>query len=264
MPIGSGLAGARVLVTASSQGIGLGCARAFLEEGARLVVNSSNAEHVRAAVDRLRPLGPVDGIVADLASRADLERLVDHAVATLGGLDTLVYVTGSPRPGVFLEQGYEDWDRAAALLVVSPAYLARRVADQMIAQGTGGRMVFLTSTAIREPIANIATSSVCRIAVAGLVRTLARELGPHQIRVNGIVTGYTLTDRIREVAEDRARREGRSPEAVLKEMTASVPLGRFASTEELARVAVFLGSEMSSYVSGAMLPVDGASLRSVG
>ncbi len=264
MPIESGLRGARVLVTASSQGIGLGAARAFLGEEARVVVNSSNAERLSSAVNALRPLGEVHGVVADLRRREDLDRLVAETVQKVGGIDTLVYVTGSPRPGVFMEQGYDDWSRAAELLVVSPAYLARRVADAMETEGHGGRMVFLTSTAIREPIANIATSSVCRIAVAGLVRTLARELGPKGIRVNGILPGYTLTGRVEDVAADAARRQNTTPDAVLKSMVRDIPLGRMGTTEELGRVIVFLGSEMSSYVTGAMLPVDGGSLRSVG
>lgn len=264
MTMESGLRGARVLVTASSQGIGLGAARAFLDEGARVVVNSSNAGRLASAVESLRPSGDVSGVVADLRQRAELDRLVREAVQHLGGLDTLVYVTGSPRPGVFMEQEYDDWSRAAELLIVSPAYLARRAAEAMEAGGHGGRMVFLASTAIREPILTIATSSVCRIAVAGLVRTLARELGPKGIRVNGILPGYTLTARVEEIAVDAARRQGTSPEAVLKALVREIPLGRMGTTEELGRVVVFLGSEMSSYVSGALVPVDGGMLRSVG
>ena len=123
MPLRSELGGARVLVTAASQGIGYAAARAFLEEGARVVVNSSNAGRLDAAVERLRSHGEVHGVVADLTEHESLDRLIDGTVRALGGLDTLVYVTGSPRPGVFLELGYEDWARAAGLLVVSPAYL---------------------------------------------------------------------------------------------------------------------------------------------
>jgi 3-oxoacyl-[acyl-carrier protein] reductase len=264
MPLASGLSGARVLVTASSQGIGFAAARAFLDEGARVVVNSSNAEHVAAAVERLRPSGDVNGVVADLTSHEDLDRLMDSALGHLGGLDTLVYVTGSPHPGMFMEQGYDDWARAANLLVVSPAYLARRSAEAMLAKGTRGRMVFLTSVAIREPIPNLALSSVCRVAVAGLVRTLARELGPKGIRVNGILPGYVHTARIDEVAADAARRRGTTATAVIEGMERDIPIGRIGSPEELARAVVFLGSEMSSYVSGALLPVDGALLRSIG
>lgn len=264
MPLASGLRDARVLVTAASQGIGYGCAEAFLGEGARVVINSSNSERLAAAVARLRARGEVHGVVADLARHADLDRLLAETVERLGGLDTLVYVTGSPHPGVFLEQGYEDWERAAALLVVSPSYLARKAAEAMLDGSTHGRMVFLTSVAIREPIANLATSSVCRIAVAGLVRTLARELGPKGIRVNGVVPGYIRTARVEEVTRDAARRRGIPPEEALLGLEREIPLGRIGSPEELARAVVFLGSDLSSYVTGAMLPVDGGYLRSTG
>jgi 3-oxoacyl-[acyl-carrier protein] reductase len=264
VPLGSGLAGARVLVTAASQGIGYGAAHAFLAEGARVVVNSSNAERLARATRSLGASGEVHGVVADLRVQGDLDRLLAETVRHLGGLDTLVYVTGSPRPGLFMEQGFDDWDAAARLLVVSPAYLARRAAEAMLTHGRGGRMVFLTSIAIREPIPTIATSSVCRIAVAGLVRTLARELGPKGIRVNGILPGYIRTDRLDEVTADVARRRGTSPEKERAALEREIPLGRVGTPEELARAVVFLGSEMSSYVSGALLPVDGALLRSVG
>ncbi|MGA8542542.1 MAG: SDR family oxidoreductase [Thermoplasmata archaeon] len=264
MPISSDLVGARVLVTAASQGIGFAAAQAFLGEGARVVVNSSNSERLTRAIGQLRPHGEVHGVVADLTRQSELDRLLHETVGHLGGLDTLVYVTGSPHPGIFMEQGFDDWSRAAALLIVSPAYLARKSAEAMLESRARGRMVFLTSVAIREPIPNLATSSVCRIAVAGLVRTLSRELGPRGIRVNGILPGYIRTARIDEVAEDAARRRGTSSDEVIRGMERDIPLGRIGSPEELARAVVFLGSEMSSYVSGALLPVDGGLLRSTG
>ncbi len=264
MPLASGLRGARVLVTAASQGIGYGAAQAFLGEGARVVVNSSNADRLTAAVRRLERLGEVHGVVADLTRPDELDRLLPETLDHLGGLDTLAYVTGSPHPGVFMEQGYEDWARAASLLVVSPSYLARKAAEAMLSGGSAGRMVFLASFAIREPIPNLATSNVCRIAIAGLVRTLARELGPRGIRVNGILPGYIRTARIDEVVRDAARRQGTSPEEILRGIEREIPLGRIGTPEELGRAVVFLGSDLSSYVSGALLPVDGGILRSVG
>jgi 3-oxoacyl-[acyl-carrier protein] reductase len=264
MPLSSGLAGARVLVTAASQGIGFGAAESLLGEGARVVINSSNASRLNAAVERLGPRGSVHGVVADLSRRDDLDRLLEETTRHLGGLDALVYVTGAPHPGVFLDQTYDDWERAAALLVVSPAYLARKAAEAMLATGSRGRMVFLTSLAIREPIPTLATSSVCRIAVAGLVKTLSRELGPKGIRVNGILPGYIRTARIDELAEDTVRRRGGSVAEFVGGLEREIPLGRLGTPEELARAVVFLAGDLSAYVTGAMLPVDGGLLRSVG
>jgi 3-oxoacyl-[acyl-carrier protein] reductase len=264
MPLSSGLTGQRVLVTAASQGIGFAAARAFLEEGARVVVNGSHPARLDRAVETLRALGEVHGISANLSLQADLDRLVRETQSTLGGIDTLVYVTGSPTPGTFMEQNYDSWQAAANLLTVSPAYLAQRVAEGMLATRTRGRMVFSASTAIREPIPNIAPSNVCRIAIAGLVRTLARELGPRGIRVNGVLPGFIATDRVTHVFEDAAKRRGITPEQAKEHALQDIPLGRIGAPEELARVFVFLGSEMSSYVTGALVPVDGGILRSVG
>lgn len=260
----SGLAGQRVLVTAASQGMGFAAARAFLEEGARVVINGSHSDRLRRAVDGLRSLGEVHGVRADLREKSELDRLTEESRSALGGIDTLVYVTGSPAPGTFMEQSYDTWQAAAGLLAVSPSYLAQKVAEVMLASHTRGRMVFSASFAIREPIPNIATSNVCRIAIAGLVRTLARELGPSGIRVNGVLPGYIATERVEHVFEDAARRRNTTPAAVREQLVHEIPLGRLGTPEELARAFVFLGSEMSAYVTGAMLPVDGGILRSVG
>ncbi|MGA2198374.1 MAG: SDR family oxidoreductase [Nitrososphaerales archaeon] len=263
MPLSSGLKGQRVLVTAASSGIGYGAAEAFLREGARVVINSSNQDKLNAAVANLAPLGEVHGVQGNLAAKGDLEKIVQYAEIKLGGIDTLVYVTGSPKPGRFLEFSYEDWRSASDLLVVSPAYLAKLVADHMIKEKIKGRMVFLSSYVIKEPTLAIALSSVCRSVILSLVRTLARELGPKNIRVNGIMPGFIKTGRIDQLAQDQARRRGIKPEDYVREVENEIPMGRIGTTEELARAILFLGSDASSYISGATIPVDGAILRSV-
>jgi len=263
MPLNSGLKGQRVLVTAASSGIGFGAAEAFLKEGARVVINSSREEKLADARSRLSQLGEVHSVLGNLALKTDLENIVHQAVEKLSGIDTLVYVTGSPKPGRFLEFGYDDWRAASDLLVVSPAYLAKLVADHMIKEKIRGRMVFLSSYVIREPTLAIALSSVCRVAVLSLVRTLARDLGPTGIRVNGILPGFIKTGRIDQLAQDAARRRGIKPEDYVREIERDIPMGRIGTTQELANAIVFLGSDLSSYISGASLPVDGAILRSI-
>ncbi len=264
MPLTTGLQNQRVLVTAASQGIGFGVARAFLEEGARVVINSSNEQKLRKAEEELSKSGEVHRITGDLSSKEDLDRLVSGTARVLGGIDTLAYITGSPAPGTVMEKDYEDWDRAARLLTVSPTYLARKVAQVMIDGKTKGRMVFSASLVVREPSPSLALSDICRVSILGLVRTLARELAPTGIRVNAILPGYIKTARIDQIVRNAAKSKGISETHALNEIVSQIPLGYIGSTEEIARSFLFLGSDMSSYVSGAALPVDGATLRSIG
>lgn len=259
----SNLTGNRILVTAASSGIGYGAAKSFLEEGCRVVINSSNTQRLKQAVEDLGRQGQLFGVSGNLSNKTDIDHLVAETARLLGGIDTLVYVTGPPKIGPFMDQNYEDWEDAARLLTTSPSYLARRVGEVMIDKQVAGRMVFCASYVIKEPSPNLALSNVCRISIAGLVRTLARELAPKRIRVNGILPGYIKTARIDQIVTDRANKQGISREEVLADIERQIPMGYIASTEELARSIVFLGSDMSAYVSGAMLPVDGAILRSV-
>jgi 3-oxoacyl-[acyl-carrier protein] reductase len=251
-------------VTAASQGIGYGAARAFLEEGARVVINSSNDEKLQKAEQELSKYGQVHRISGDLSSKTDIDNLVTETAEILGGIDVLAYVTGSPAPGTVMEKSFEDWENAARLLTVSPTYLARRVAQVMIDAKTKGKMVFSASWVVREPSPTLALSNICRVSILALVRTLARELAPSGIRVNAILPGYIKTGRIDQIVKNTAKRKGISETDALNEIVLQIPLGYIGSTEEIARSFLFLGSDMSSYVSGAVLPVDGAVLRSIG
>ena len=197
MPLSTGLENQRVLVTAASQGIGFGVAKAFLGERARVVINSSNDERLRKAEEDLSDLGEVHRVAGDLSLKADIDRVVSTTSDLLGGIDVLAYVTGSPLPGTVLEKDYDEWEYAARLLTISPAYLGRKVAEVMIEKKIKGRMVFSASLVVREPSPNLALSDVCRVSILGLVRTLARELAPRGIRVNAILPGYIMTGRIR-------------------------------------------------------------------
>jgi 3-oxoacyl-[acyl-carrier protein] reductase len=260
----SGLKGKRVLVTAASRGIGFGAAKAFLEQGCRVVINSSSKTNLDSAVNRLKGLGEVHGVVADHRVEADIDRLVDQTERLLGGIDVLAYVAGPPPAGTFMEKAYKDWRAAADLLMVGPAYLARRVAAGMIKSNTRGSMVFVSSFTIKEPVLNLAESNVARGSMLGLVRSLARELGPKGIRVNGVIPGYIDTERLMHVFEDAATRRKITPEQAKAETIAQIPMGRLGTAEEMAEVITFLSSEKASYVSGATVPVDGAFLHSVG
>jgi 3-oxoacyl-[acyl-carrier protein] reductase len=257
-----GIRGLRVLVTASSRGIGRGVAEVLLEQGARVVINGRDGSRLEEALRELRRLGEVYGIQADLTMREDVERLVNGAAELLGGLDALVYIPGPPRPGRFRELGLEDWEQAARLLALSPVWAAY-YAIPWLEKSKNPSMVFSTSVAVKEPLEDIALSNVMRISIHGLVKTLARELGPRGIRVNAILPGYIMTDRVRQVAEKRARETGKPVDEVIDEIAANVPLRRIGEPREVGYLVAFLISPYASYITGASIPIDGGLLRSV-
>jgi len=261
------LNGLRVVVTASTRGLGRGIAERLLDYGARVVVNGSSVDGVSSALSELRGRyggGRVEGFAADLREPAEAARLVDMAASALGGLDAGVYVPPPPPPGKFSDVGEEEWRIWANALALSPVWFTRALLRYIEPRRDGsGGIVYVTSVAVREPIPDIVLSNVLRISMHGLVRSLAHELGPRGIRVNAVLPGYFLTDRVRSLAEKRAEERGVSAEEVIEEIGREVPLRRIGDPHELGDVVAFLLSPMASYVSGASIPVDGGRLRGV-
>ena len=249
-----GLEGFRVLVTASTRGIGFATARVLAGCGARVVVNGRSREAVEDAASRIgdRALG----VPADLAVEGEAARLVRDAVDMLGGLDALVYVPPPPPGGRFLEVGYREWRLSYRLLVEAPWEAVREAVGPLSDSGRGS-IVFVTSLAAWEPIPDIATSSVLRPGLHAMTVLLARELGPRGVRVNSVVPGYIMTDRLRSIISARARSRGVSEEEVLESVEKSIGLGRVGRPEEIGWVVAFLVSPLASYVTGAIIPVTG-------
>lgn len=255
-----GIKGKKVIVTASSKGIGFAIAKRFLEEGAEVIISSHDEYNLIKAYEKLKPLGKVDYIKADLTKAEDVEKLIDEGYKRLSGLDVLVYVTGSPKPGNLIELGNEDWLNAFNLLLMSAVVAVREAGKRM---KEGGRIILSTSMTLKQPIDNLDLSNVVRVSLAGLIRVASRELGPKGITVNGIMPGWTLTDRVDQLVKDRARREGRSEQDVLNDIVKDVPLKRIGKPEEVANVVLFLASNLATYVNGALIPVDGGILRCI-
>ncbi|MCE4606994.1 MAG: SDR family oxidoreductase [Desulfurococcales archaeon] len=257
-----GLNGYKVIVTASTDGIGRGIAEVLLEQGARVVINSRDQGRLEKAISDLSLLGEVYGVTGDLTVPSQAERIVDKGVEQLGGLDSLVYVTGSPKPGKFTDLAWEDWDEGVNLLIKSALAVTRR-AVTYLKSSENPSIVYSTSVAVKEPMPDIALSNVLRISIHGLVKTLARELGFIGIRVNAVMPGYIMTKRVVELAETRAKEEGVSADDVVKGIGRGIPLGRIGDPREVGYVAAFLVSRLASYVTGASIPVDGGLLKSV-
>ncbi|ACB39002.1 SDR family oxidoreductase [Pyrobaculum neutrophilum] len=246
------------IVTAASRGIGRGVASVLAREGSDLVIAARDWGRLKEVAEELSSQHGVSvvPVAADLTKREDVKRIVETAVKQFGKVDVLVYNTGPPKPGTFLELTEEDWDYGVRLLLMSAVWITRDVLPHMV-ERRQGRLIYITSSTLKQPIPTLTLSNVVRISLAGLVKTLAYQLGRYNILVNGIMQGYVDTDRVREVAAARAQREGRTVEDILEEMGREIPLGRLAKPEEIGELVAFLASERASYITGSLILIDG-------
>jgi 3-oxoacyl-[acyl-carrier protein] reductase len=259
-----GLTGRCALVCAASKGLGRASATALAAEGASIAICARDAGPLqRTAADIRRATGArVVPIVADVARAGDISRLMDETVGQLGGLDILVTNTGGPRSGSFESIQDEEWEAALASLLMSVVRLSRAAIPLMRARG-GGRIINITSVSVKQPIEGLVLSNAIRAAVTGLAKTLANELAPERILVNCVAPGYTATDRVIELAEAAAAREGTSAQDVHRRTEAKIPLGRMGRPEEFGAAVAFLASDRAAYITGVTLQVDGGFVRSL-
>lgn len=247
-----GLENRVALVMGASRGIGRAIAAALAAEGAKLAIASRSAEKLKEARAEIGP--DATPFVADASDLERLEALPGEVEAALGPIEILVLNTGGPPFGGALDQELDEWEAAYRSLVLAPRVLTGAAVPGMRERGWG-RIINVGSSSTREPIPGLSLSNSHRMAAVGFLKTLSREVAADGITVNTVATGRFATERLADhtgsldAAEEAAKQE--------------VPAGRLGRPEEYGDLVAFLCSEKASYVTGAVIPIDGGLLRSV-
>ena len=260
-----GLRGKTAIVCASSKGLGLGCALALAEEGARVVINGRNAESLAAAETAVRAAAAaaaaassgqgeasVTAVVADVTTPAGRQALL----AAAPNPDILINNAGGPPPGDFRQWSQDDWMQALNANLYSPIAMIEATVDGMIERGFG-RIVNITSAAVKAPIPHLGLSNAARTGLTGFVAGLARQVAAHNVTINNLLPGQHETDRLVQTYQHTAKISGQAFEQAWNDGAARNPAKRFGTTEEFGHACLFFCSARAGYITGQNLVLDG-------
>jgi 3-oxoacyl-[acyl-carrier protein] reductase len=246
------------VVTGGARGLGRATADVLVAEGARVVISGRSRESLdeaTAALDRAAGRHACVGVVADNADRDAPARLLAAAEETWGRVDGALISVGGPPKGPVSEISDEQWSAAFESVFLGAVRLAREIGGAL---SSGGSMGLVLSSSVRAPLPQMAISNGLRPGLAMVAKTLADELGPHGVRVNGLLPGRIATERVAELDATTG-----DPDAARRAAEATIPLGRYGEPEEFGAVAAFVLSPVASFLTGVMLPVDGGLLRAL-
>jgi 3-oxoacyl-[acyl-carrier protein] reductase len=259
-----GLAGKVALVGAASKGLGRAIAEAFATEEVSVAICARGEAALNRARDEIQATSkrPVHAVAADVSTLDGIERVVRSTLERFGRVDVLVTNAGGPPVGTFETHDWTTWQRAVELTLRSAVELTRAVLPGM-RERRWGRVIHVTSLTVKQPIDGLMLSTSIRSAVTGFSRTLANEVAGQGITVNTILPGFMNTERVVELNQATAAREGVPVEQVERRVLQQIPTGRIGEPRELAALAVFLASERASYITGQSIAVDGGWIRSL-
>jgi 3-oxoacyl-[acyl-carrier protein] reductase len=258
----TGLRNRVAIVAASSKGIGRATALGLAAEGAHLALCARNREVLEEVAEEARQQHGVSvyADAFDVAEDLRVRQFAEEVHRRFGRVDVCVTNAGGPPAKPFLETAMTEWDSAYQLNLRSIVSFAQAVLPYM-QQRRWGRVVTITSVAVKQPVPELVLSNSVRAGVLGLVRSLATQFGPDNITINNVGPGYTATDRVKELAQISARTTGTSATDYEAQIAGGIPLRRLAQPEEIADAIVWLASERASYVTGQTILVDGGVYR---
>jgi 3-oxoacyl-[acyl-carrier protein] reductase len=260
----TGLRGKVALVAAASQGLGRAIAEALAGEGAQLAICARQEAPLRqtAAAIVERTGATVHAVAGDLSKTEDITRIAQSALERFGRVDVLVTNAGGPPVGTFESLDWTAWQRAVELTLRSAVEATRAVLPGM-RERRWGRVIHITSLVVKQPIAGLMLSTSIRSAVTGFSRTLANEVAADGVTVNTILPGFMNTERVIELNEATAAREGIPVETVEARVLGQIPMRRVGEPRELGALAAFLASEQAAYITGQSIAVDGGWIQSL-
>ena len=251
------------LVCGASKGIGYATAEALAREGCSLAVCSRDATAIGKAAAGFAALGvPVLSMVADLATTKGLSTVVRETTARYGRVDILVANTGGPPTGPAMGHDWSAWTAASELLLRTAVELTRAFVPGM-RERKWGRVISITSKAVKEPVPALVLSNSLRAAVTGYLRTLANEVGADGVTVNSVLPGFTATERLEALADAASHRTGATRDEVYAGWVAQTPMGRLGRADELAATIAFLASEQAGFITGQAILVDGGKVNAL-
>ena len=248
----------RAVVTGASRGLGRAIAAALAAEGARVTAVARSAERLAQLAASAATPGSIHAQPCDLSDGAALESLRPE----LGRCDILVLNTGGPPPGSVADTSDAVWVQQFNSMFLSAVRLTRMALPGMRERGFG-RIIAVISSGVIQPIPNLGVSNALRAALAGWAKTLANEVAKEGITVNCVAPGRIATDRVAELDQGRAEREGLDVGQVEAQAKAAIPVGRYGDAAEFAAVAAFLASPRAAYVTGGIVRVDGGMIRNI-
>ncbi len=253
-----------VLITASSMGIGKAVAEAFASEKCKVAICSRDRKNLIAAADEIKKRQGVEPFwcVCDLTRLKDIETTFNEVEKLYGGIDILVNNCGGPAAGVLNEMSEEKWGEAFQQVLMSAVRFSTLVMPKMLVK-SWGRIINITSITVKQPIDNLILSNTFRAGILGFAKSLSNEVAKHNITINNIAPGFTLTHRTYDLAVHESKTTGRSHEEILSEMAKNIPMNRLAGPEEIAAGVLFLASQQASYITGNTIHIDGGWVKGI-